>query len=929
MKIFSIPAVVVCVAFVHIVAAERCQGVEYYVVPDGRDYRGTVNVTAEGIPCQKWSSQFPHAHDTLYPDPSLGIGDNNYCRNPFGDATAGCFTTDPNIKYQECDIGPACSATPPATINSLEFSIPNGTSVPSGTFLCISCSEQCDLYYTIDGTEPSLTSGTLYEHCVALTAPIVHVRVVAYLVDGSVLVRDHVYYALEKQTIGSFFPLPGNYASPVLLFVRGADNAVVVADIFQSNSATPLRVGDAGLWVSSSGYFAAVINQSLAAMGFYNFSIPNPQPPAVFPSSGTFFGGVNLLLYPLPRMEALYVSFNNSALSLVTLQTISLSSVGTTTMFLKALYLDGTTSNASFIFTIFEEPIAVCTPPPGQYTHAVNVTCTSPRGAATIIPNWLSSNSSALYVLLSSPGTYNLTVTFSDDAGTPRLNLFNYTLQAQRLAPPQLSPCGGSFAFLAAFVRVSVAPHATFTLQTTNGSGTVINDGSEVLVSTDSVSDVTLTAIAALNDDMALPSLPITCTFSFYGSGVASTETFRSVFVVNITTLAFCLSVANQSVIRASQLGDSFLTFVSDVPDVLQSDYSNRLQHCLTEQGHVSNDFSAVVAYTMSPKQTVVGSPVRVEVSGLQLQRSVIKMVQDTMPCDDVGALLQWNDNANGSTFTATSAGSFRLCAISPGSGRAYGVPGAILVATVESLRAIVVPCGGAVAATTQIQVNARDGTLSSMNGGAWHSEVSYVIDVDDLPIVISAVNGDSFVRCLFYAPSTTVPENATYHATPLGGHVSLTISGFVQSSSPLTMTIQDGVCLHNGINTSIMIPTTVVSAGVIVPDEDIASQLPVNPVVCLSNSEWTTQLSAIGTPLSRQFLDLMVCAACDAGYCFLNHSCACSSHDDSFTLCPEAPLNIATQDDASSPTWVRAMMIIVYAAALIAVWIVFRTSKS
>lgn len=28
----------------------------------GQDYRGTMNVTPEGVTCQRWDSQFPHLH---------------------------------------------------------------------------------------------------------------------------------------------------------------------------------------------------------------------------------------------------------------------------------------------------------------------------------------------------------------------------------------------------------------------------------------------------------------------------------------------------------------------------------------------------------------------------------------------------------------------------------------------------------------------------------------------------------------------------------------------------------------------------------------------------------------------------------------------------------------------------------------------------
>ncbi|XP_053325850.1 hepatocyte growth factor-like protein isoform X2 [Spea bombifrons] len=81
----------------------------------GEDYRGRVNVTTSGIPCQPWDSQTPHKHRFLpekYPCKGL---DKNYCRNPDGSEAPWCFTTNPNMRVAYCfqihrcpdDIGPS------------------------------------------------------------------------------------------------------------------------------------------------------------------------------------------------------------------------------------------------------------------------------------------------------------------------------------------------------------------------------------------------------------------------------------------------------------------------------------------------------------------------------------------------------------------------------------------------------------------------------------------------------------------------------------------------------------------------------------------------------------------------------------------------------------------------------------------------------
>ncbi|XP_062580891.1 uncharacterized protein LOC134242777 [Saccostrea cucullata] len=64
---------------------------------DGSDYTGTWNKTKSGKTCQAWSSQSPHKHSfTSLP--------NNYCRNPDGEPHAWCYTTDPNTRWEFCDL---------------------------------------------------------------------------------------------------------------------------------------------------------------------------------------------------------------------------------------------------------------------------------------------------------------------------------------------------------------------------------------------------------------------------------------------------------------------------------------------------------------------------------------------------------------------------------------------------------------------------------------------------------------------------------------------------------------------------------------------------------------------------------------------------------------------------------------------------------
>eukprot|EP00923_Selenidium_pygospionis_P024183 GHVN01041961.1.p1 GENE.GHVN01041961.1~~GHVN01041961.1.p1 ORF type:complete len:861 (+),score=133.39 GHVN01041961.1:334-2916(+) len=67
----------------------------------GSEYKGCQKKTRQGLECQAWNSQEPHAHDT---QPADGA-DTNYCRNPSPKThdTIWCYTMDPDEPFGYCD----------------------------------------------------------------------------------------------------------------------------------------------------------------------------------------------------------------------------------------------------------------------------------------------------------------------------------------------------------------------------------------------------------------------------------------------------------------------------------------------------------------------------------------------------------------------------------------------------------------------------------------------------------------------------------------------------------------------------------------------------------------------------------------------------------------------------------------------------------
>ncbi|XP_010177406.1 PREDICTED: plasminogen-like [Mesitornis unicolor] len=104
----------------------------------GQSYRGTTSVTASGKKCQAWNSMFPHRHEKT-PDkfPNADLRDN-YCRNPDGDNSPWCFTTDPSMTWEYCNLKRCDDHTPePASNDSPATMAQNVGPTTSTTSECI------------------------------------------------------------------------------------------------------------------------------------------------------------------------------------------------------------------------------------------------------------------------------------------------------------------------------------------------------------------------------------------------------------------------------------------------------------------------------------------------------------------------------------------------------------------------------------------------------------------------------------------------------------------------------------------------------------------------------------------------------------------------------------------------------------------------
>merc|ERR1719320_1567075 len=67
-------------------------------IGNGADYSGETSQTVSGLTCQAWNVKIPHHHGFER------LGGHNHCRNPDGEPGVWCYTTNPNKRWELCNV---------------------------------------------------------------------------------------------------------------------------------------------------------------------------------------------------------------------------------------------------------------------------------------------------------------------------------------------------------------------------------------------------------------------------------------------------------------------------------------------------------------------------------------------------------------------------------------------------------------------------------------------------------------------------------------------------------------------------------------------------------------------------------------------------------------------------------------------------------
>lgn len=697
-------AVVVCVilampgvAVADSSAAHCSDPTEAYYLDDGFDYHGHVNVTVDGIPCQMWTAMFPHMHDT---DPkTAGIGNHNYCRNVLGLDSPGCFTTDPKVRYQLCNVGPPCPL--PSNSPSVYYNPPSGSHVildGGHNMVSLTCfPKPCEIYYSVDDTTPAVGEGTKYTAPFALTKNTT-VKAIGRFSDGREAGRIARYtVSMPAELLGvTFYPSDSvAYSEPVLVSIRGVTATDDVV-LYINDRLTAYTFGNP-FWLKESSTLIAVVNGKVGARASYSIHVLS-MPIFIDPPSGQYLGGVRALVIPTTVEPTDYrLSINGSSWELMKSMLFTLDTPGTTEVRVSATSLGGVLASARVVYTVIAAVPPVIQPSAAtEYMHPVNVTCKDPLGNLLTLGS-TEEGEDIWHAHLSTPGAYHFNCSYVDYLRVRHVSTETLHLVAHPLVPPLFTTpiCGSVFpetTLMLQFRLLGQSPGRGGTSVTTNHSSSweqmsplvTVAGGKTTLVVrhangydfTCAVEpDGTATPLAVTVRTVSIDpfeTMSETTTCEFTVQPLANTSTplttirpgcvglgDRNISDACMTTvaqqLASCLSFYTVDLIEVTPYGSHLSVAVTGLPDSLRATMAARVTTCLSHgaingsdvRTESNGDLKLALSWraldvstgvTLSSKDAVLSdSFVFVSVSGYRVSEASYRFVRRENSCDDIG----------------------------------------------------------------------------------------------------------------------------------------------------------------------------------------------------------------------------------------------------------------------------------------------------
>ncbi|XP_078671127.1 uncharacterized protein LOC144911180 isoform X2 [Branchiostoma floridae x Branchiostoma belcheri] len=113
----------------------------FFTYDKGRSYAGNVNRAGDRL-CQRWDSQSPHSHRHT-PQAHSGAGlEENFCRNPDNKDRPWCYTTDPTLRWDYCNV---TECDDPTSLCS-RMSCKRRCGRPYDSSIACQCDQECSFF---------------------------------------------------------------------------------------------------------------------------------------------------------------------------------------------------------------------------------------------------------------------------------------------------------------------------------------------------------------------------------------------------------------------------------------------------------------------------------------------------------------------------------------------------------------------------------------------------------------------------------------------------------------------------------------------------------------------------------------------------------------------------------------------------------------
>ncbi|KAI8513725.1 hypothetical protein Bbelb_080490 [Branchiostoma belcheri] len=128
----------------------------FFTYDKGRGYAGNVNRAGDRL-CQRWDSQSPHSHRHT-PQAHSGAGlEENFCRNPDNKERPWCYTTDPTLRWDYCNVT-ECDVRTPSDRDQEKWK-------------CLSGYDKGRSYWLVAGCPDDLTDDVTTDQCLKEADP--------------------------------------------------------------------------------------------------------------------------------------------------------------------------------------------------------------------------------------------------------------------------------------------------------------------------------------------------------------------------------------------------------------------------------------------------------------------------------------------------------------------------------------------------------------------------------------------------------------------------------------------------------------------------------------------------------------------------------------------------------------------------------------